>query len=241
MPIDEVELHPYLGIGESISATRMIVGTFPIYSLTNPRTPRKEQLQQQRSDISFFYGSRSSAFWSWYRNHVDATINVEAVESIVSSLEINSIAISDVIKKCSRVNESFEDKDLRISNGAWNSTLGDIIYGSIDKILCTSKGARGAMGWLRDKILEPYGFNIDHVQSTGLHHNILNNIPNSNPQVLPVAQVLNKGERRISIVALPSPGSPVRRLGNFGFVKASHTTDAYLQAYLSESFNWFLT
>ncbi len=33
MPIDELERHPYLNIGESISAKRMIVGTFPIYSL----------------------------------------------------------------------------------------------------------------------------------------------------------------------------------------------------------------
>lgn len=54
MPIDEIEYHPYLQVGEAIQISRMIVGTFPIYSLTNPRKERKNQLQDQRNDLSFF-------------------------------------------------------------------------------------------------------------------------------------------------------------------------------------------
>jgi hypothetical protein len=64
MPINEIEYHPYLQIGEAIPASRMIVGTFPVYSLTNLRTPRKNYLQHQRGDISFFYGSQANCFWN---------------------------------------------------------------------------------------------------------------------------------------------------------------------------------
>ncbi len=240
MPIDELEEHPYFQTGEAIPARRMIVGTFPIYSLTNPRTPRKNQLQQDRGDISFFYGSQANVFWSWYQQFVDATVNIHNAQSILASLQTNEIAISDVIKVCSRVDESFEDQDLRMRKGEWNRSLSVKINSSIDKIICTSKASSGAMGWLRDKILMPAGFVVDQNQTTQLHNQILNAIPGSNTQVIPIAQVLRRGEKKVSIVALPSPGSPERRLVDFGYVKNVHTTATYLQSYLTQTFNWFL-
>jgi hypothetical protein len=238
MPVNELEQHPYIQIGEAIPATRMIVGTFPIYSLTNPRTPRKHQLQQLRGDISFFYGSRANAFWGWYQQYIDATVNTQNAQSILASLQVREIAISDVIKECSRIDESFEDNNLREKD--WNLPLGNVINRSIDKIICTSKADSGAMGWLRDKVLIPAGFVVNQIETAQLHHQILNAIQGSNTQVISIAQVLTRGQKKVSIVALPSPGSPERRLANFGYVNGVHTTTTYLQSYLNRTFNWFL-
>lgn len=238
MPVSELENHPYIEIGEAIAARRMIIGTFPIYSLTNPRTPRKDQLRQERGDISFFYGSRANAFWSWYQRYVDATLDIRDPLSILSSLRRNEIAISDVIRQCERIGESFEDNDLR--GKAWNVALGNQIYRSVDKIICTSKASSGAMGSLKDKVLIPSGFAVDQQESARLHQHILNGIPASNAQVIPIAQVLTRDEKTVSIVSLPSPGSPERRLIDFGYRNGVHITSTYLQAYLTEAFTWFL-
>lgn len=238
MPINETEIHPFLQIGEAIPASRMIVGTFPIYSLTNPRTQRKSSLQQDRNDISFFYGSRSNYFWSWYQQYIDADVNIQNPESIITSLTNKGIAISDVIQECLRIKESFEDNKLQQKQ--WNMQLSKVIESSIDKIICTSKSDSGAMGWLRDKILIPSGFSVNQIASIDLHHEILDNIPDSNHNIKLIAVVLQKGDRRVEIVSLPSPGSPQRRLIDFGYVKTNQTTENYLSNYLLITFNWFL-
>jgi len=238
MPIDEIEYHPYLQVGEAIQSSRMIVGTFPIYSLTNPRTEQKNQLQDQRNDLSFFYGSRSNSLWNWYRRYVDTTVDIQNPVSIIKSLGTEKVAISDVISQCTRVNESFEDNSLR--QIVWNLPLAGLIESQIEKILCTSKSAAGAMGWLRDKILLPSGFILQTNSSEQLHHQILATIPDSNTQIKLIAQVLQKESKQLSIVALPSPGSPERRLSDFGLRKNIHTTTVYLQQYLGTAFNWFL-
>lgn len=238
MPLSESEFHPYLKIGESIMGSRMIVGTFPIYSLTDLRSLYKNQLQQQRGDISFFYGSQANCFWSWYQQYFDTEADIQNPTSIIKSLQEKRIAISDVIKECSRSGESFEDSKLR--NIKWNLNLASVIEERIDKIICTSKSVSGAMGWLVGKILLPAGFHINQQDSIQLHQSILNEIQQSDMLLLPVSQVLEKGTKKISIVALPSPGSPQRRLIDFGYVKNIHTTSNYLQEYLSVTFKWFL-
>lgn len=238
MPVTEQETHPYLQLGENISADKMIIGTFPIYSLTAPRNPRKDQLQQQRNDLSFFYGSRSNYFWSWYQQYIDNQVNIQLPTSIIASLQQQRIAISDVISQCSRNDESFNDSDLKEKQ--WNTGLAAIIEERIEKVICTSKSSAGAMGWLRDNILLPAGFTVDHAQTAALHQQMLNAIPQSNLNVISVAQVLIKANRTVSIVALPSPGSPSRRLQDFGYRKNIHTTAAYLDQYLTQCFNWFI-
>lgn len=237
MPINEIESHPFLELGEAIPTSRMIVGTFPIYSLTKPETEHKIQLQQ-RGDLSFFYGSKRNKLWSWYKEYVDKAVEIESPQSILSSLQNKGIAISDVIMECSRINESFEDSKLK--NVQWNLNLCAIIESRIDKIICTSKSTLGAMGWLRDKILMPEGFTVNQHRSIHLHQYILNTIPDHNSTVRLVAQVLQKGRRSIQIVAIPSPGSPNRRLIDFGYIKGVHTTSVFLNSYLRHAFNWFL-
>lgn len=237
MPIYETERHPYIQAGENIIANKMIIGTFPIYSLTNPRTPRKNQFQEERNDISFFYGSRSNYFWSWYELYIDHRVNIYQPASILASLQEKQIAISDVISQCTRKDDSFKDSDLKEKQ--WNIGLAAIIEDRIEKIVCTSKADTGAMGWLRDRILLPAGFTLEREQSFQLHQCILRLIPQSNLDVKLVAQVLRKGDKLVEILSLPSPGSPSRRLVDFGCRKGIQTTKEYLDLYLTNSFNWF--
>ncbi len=239
MPVHEIEIHPFLQIGESITSNKIIIGTFPIYGLTNPRTHHKDQLRQERGDMSFFYGSRSNCFWSWYQQYIDNSVNIENPLTILASLEINKIAISDVIFQCSRINESFEDSQLR--NIVWNYNLAALIEANIDKVICTSKSVNGAMGWLCNRILIPFGFILNKEESDQLHNVILNSIPNCNTQIKLVTQVLTKGGKKVSIVALPSPGSPYRRLSDFGRLTSIHDSVFYLDSYLQSSFNWFIS
>jgi G:T/U-mismatch repair DNA glycosylase len=235
MPINEQEQHPFLGNGESIQSNKMIVGTFPVFSLTLPITNRKTQLQLQNGDITFFYGSIANHFWSWYLQFIDNTVVVNNVASILTSLTSKRIAISDVIRKCSRINVSSKDNDLRVIE--WNMNLSNKIDKDIFKIICTSKGA---MNWLVGNILIPSGFTIDINESKQLHNQIIGAIPNSNNNVNPVAKVLYRKGKKLNLVSLPSPGSPYRRLDCFGRNNNYQTAEIFLQQYIGITFDWFL-
>jgi hypothetical protein len=237
MPINELEIHPFLEVGESIPGKKMIIGTFPIYALTNPRNPRKDKLMQQKKHLNFFYGSVANYFWQWYIQYIDSNVISLNRENITSSLYDEKIGISDVIIECKRTGESFNDSDLR--NKRWNLNLAQIIEQRIESILVTSKSESGAMGWLIKNILLPSGFLIDSIQSLSLQKMILNQIPQSNPNIKPVAAVLVKEGRYVRIVSLPSPGSPKRQLVNFGYRRDVHSTDQYLNQYLTTAFEWF--
>src|SRR5687767_2984989 len=98
MPRDEIEVHPYLALGQGINnPQRLILGSFPVYECTDPDSPLK---QQRRNDgtMRFFYGSVDSSFWSLYRRHVDQNIVLPPNPGqIINSLQHRSISISDVI------------------------------------------------------------------------------------------------------------------------------------------------
>lgn len=239
MPILEREEHPYLSRGESIKGKRMIVGTFPIYSITNPQTDIKKGMVKERGDRFIFYGSRSSSWWNWYKQYVDEELNIQDVGAIYSSLELNGIAISDVVKSCYRKEYSFQDNDLH--SITWNMELSKRIYSGIEKVVCTSKSDQGAMGWLRARILSPSGFRFSEDKTKELHTEILSKIPDSNKEIRPIANVFEKNSKLISVVAVPSPGSPYRRLNDFGRIPELHKSDYYLTGYLSSVFDWFLS
>lgn len=239
MPIGQNETHPFIARGEAINAHRMIVGTFPIYSITNPRTPTKNAFQLQNGDMSWFYGSNANRLWQWYQTYVDREIILGNPDSIEESLQAYQIAISDVIQQCQRIDYSSNDDDLKAK--VWNTGLAPIIEKRIEKIICTSKSQNGAMGWLVDKILMPTGSVVHPEASTELQANILNSIANANMALAnPIARVLTKRSKRVEIVSLPSPGSPYRALRHFGYDENSHDTDTYLKAYLNSVFVWFL-
>ncbi len=239
MPILEREEHPFLNLGENIKGKRMIVGTFPVYSITYPQTELKKTMLKERGDRPFFYGSRSSSWWNWYQQYVDGNTDIQNVDSIINSLDSNGIAISDVIKYCYRKEYSFQDTDLH--SITWNMDLSKRISSGIEKIICTSKSEQGAMGWLRKEILSRSGFSFSESKTKELHTAILSAIPGSNGEIRPIANVFEKNSRLIRVVAVPSPGSPFRRLNDFGRVPVIHKSDYYLNAYLNSVFDWVLS
>lgn len=234
----EEEFHPFLDIGQGIPGSRMIVGTFPVYALTNPRTPEKEMLIQQHNMSNFFYGSHRSNLWNWYQTHVDGGIDPNDVELIISSLIQNGIAISDVISSAIR-NNGANDNGLNVLQ--WNEGLANIIEDRIEKIICTSKSQNGAMGWLSSNVLIPNGFIYKHEESIILQNQILNQIVGAH-QDFPVliARVFKISDRLVQIIGLPSPGSPYRQLHQFGYNRDNDNNVEYLNQYLSTVFNWFI-
>jgi hypothetical protein len=57
MPIGERETHPYLHQGQIIGATKLILGSFPVYECTDNDNDLKQQNRQNEETVRFFYGS----------------------------------------------------------------------------------------------------------------------------------------------------------------------------------------
>ncbi len=123
---------------------RLIIGTFP----PNPACP------ERNSELPFFYGNVNS-FWSIIKNtglYPDYRFNT--VEEIIKWLNDHDIAVTDVLKSCSRAQGkicSTFDADLIVSNNDLDHRLKEYIerfIGQIEKIYFTSgsesKGSNSA-------------------------------------------------------------------------------------------------
>lgn len=185
--MEKLEHHPFLQIGESITGSRMIVGTFPIRALTQDQELDTSELLTA-GILPFFYGSSSNYFWCWYQQFIDKQIEINDLASILASLLKKEIAISDVVSACERKNKGNNDSDLK--DIVWNLPLSNIIESRIDRILVTSKSTSGAMGWLINYILIPQGFSLDNEASHFLHNQILSKIAESQTGVNLIAKVL---------------------------------------------------
>ena len=63
MPIGEIETHPYLLQGQINGATKLILGSFPVYECTDQDNYLKQQNRLNEGTVRFFYGSnRNSLF-----------------------------------------------------------------------------------------------------------------------------------------------------------------------------------
>lgn len=144
MPIGEDETHPYLVLGAVRQATRLILGSFPVYECTHPENHKKRLLREQRSSIPFFYGSGSSAFWELYAKHVDPNILPPYDPTVLQgNLVQHWTAMSDCIRSCQRIDYGAQDSELR--GRSWNSAgIHQLINGGVRKILCTSLAPRNA-------------------------------------------------------------------------------------------------
>ena len=60
----EEEVHPFIHLGEAIPGNKMVVGTFPVYTLTSPETAHKLAVRHA-NDVHIFYGSHHSQFRSY--------------------------------------------------------------------------------------------------------------------------------------------------------------------------------
>lgn len=239
MPIGEIETHPYLNDGQVPKATRLILGSFPVYECTNPDNFTKQQNRNQEGTIRFFYGSIDSSFWRLYSQYVDNSIVTPPnPEEIITSLSNNKIAITDNIISCQR--HSFSSEDTRLIKKEWNRQgIIDIVNNGIDKILCTSKGV---LSDLTAKIicpkLKPFG-ERNVRESLIFQSEFIDEINGDIDNVLkPIANVFTINNRIVKALAIPSPGSPQRQIKRFGCNEQERLR--YLNDYFAKAFQWFL-
>lgn len=119
MPLNEIEQHPYLDYfidhhngSENVpwdKYTKMIIGSFPIYDITNTVFPNTEY-RSKNTDLAlpFFYGSKSNTFW---KRFCDCFFEIPPLDLegtdlrlalAISALEDNNFILTDVIKKTNR-------------------------------------------------------------------------------------------------------------------------------------------
>lgn len=239
MPIGEIETHPFLELGRIPNATKLILGSFPVYECTDPDNLVKQQTRNNEGTIRFFYGSVDSSFWTLYKTYVGNQLDIPFnSDNILTSLRENKISISDNIISCQRHDMSSEDSKLKGKN--WNRQgLLEILGTTVIKILCTSKGV---LSDLESKIVCP-AFNgiglLNVPMSTDFQSRFIEQIE-GNPDLVmnPIARAYNINNRNVLALAIPSPGSPQRRLKNFGF--NGQNWRQYLETYYSEAFDWFI-
>lgn len=240
-----MEYHPRLDIQNlKLDHSRIILGSFPIWSLTKHSNDKGELVDLDREsaegEFPFFYGSSSNLLWQWYRKHIDPEIELQNVDSIVRSLIKNKIGITDMILSCKRKGKSALDKDLsqRVYNHHFFSypRTGETL-----KILCTSKGVMNDMLLNKSFFLQHDRVTFNLEASLAFQRKFVRKI-NGRYDLLkkPIFTELNiKDGGTIQCLSTPSPGSPYRRLIDFGY-KGDVDLNQYLNKYLTEVFLWLI-
>ncbi len=237
MTNSDYEHHPFLEEGKIEGATKLILGSFPVYACTHAK-PNQEY--DGDCNLMFFYGSRHNDFWDYYSNHIDREVSkLSGKRKIVESLEHHKIAITDIILSCKRKGKSASDKDLfdRVYNC---QILEQLLDSGVIKIICTSKGVLGM---------------LEHVISKGNFKgkvNLVTNMGELPEKVIlealkgsladkskPISMIFHYKNMPIEVIAIPSPGSPYRGLRYFGYDCEGSASD-YLSRYLEQVFKWFV-
>lgn len=238
-----MDVHPVISENtEKIDQFKIILGSFPTWSIcsTNNSLDQSKRNQEriEKGEIQYHYGSKSNLFWSWYKHFVDPTISLKNVISIKSSLSKNDIGITDMILRCERKGKSALDKHLtsRKYNDGFFALPEE---GSTLKILCTSKGVMNDMFLRKQFFTSNEGSYIDEKRQRKLQLKLLSNSKVDLASSNPVCQVVVlSNDAVIECVATPSPGSPYRRLVDFG--RTNEPSKEFLNSYLKSTFNWFL-
>jgi G:T/U-mismatch repair DNA glycosylase len=134
------ETHPFLKLGKVQKSTKLILGSFPVYSITSPDSEDKLRIRKSDGTVQFFYGSCKSSFWALYHLFIDNYLQIPITsEEALKSLLKNEISISDMILECERKGKSALDSDL--SKRVYNiEMMNEYLNSGVTKILCTSKG-----------------------------------------------------------------------------------------------------
>lgn len=235
------EVHPRLNIEHlTIISSRIIIGSFPPLANVNIIDGSKLVLNELKYDnaIPFFFGSKKNQFWNWYKIFFDASIDSNDVQSIKKSLNSNLLGITDLILSCERKGNSGLDKNL--FNKVYNHNFFNYPSAGMKlKLLCTSKGL------MNDMLLNNAFFflhpllKINSQKSQIFQESFLRSI-NAEITILknPICIVIEvEMGGIIECLCLPSPGSPFRKLSDFGLNNES--TKAYLDSYLKGAFSWF--
>ncbi len=237
------EFNPRISISDPVlQQSKIIVGSFPTWSLSNSKKTKinkeKDSARIKNNEMPFFFGSSSNKFWDWYNIYFDGGIIKNDINSIQASLKIKAIGITDLIISCNRKDKSALDKHLtkRIYNHNFFTYPKE---GEKLKILCTSKGL------MNDILLNGMFFKlhpqlkIDLKESNILQERMIEKI-NGNSELIknPFCRSLhNDFGGIIECISIPSPGSPYRRLIDFGC--ESKDLNSFLDNYLKVVFNWF--
>lgn len=238
------EFHPWVNIHTPVlMLPKIILGSFPIWSLTKHELDRNDQSHfvssriKKNGEFPFFYGSTVNRFWSWYQTYIDGDIELLNKDSILSSLKTNQIGITDAILSCTRRGQSALDKDL--SKRFYNHQF--FTYpqpGDITKILCTSKGVMNEMLLNKCFFQHHHRLQLDIAAACQFQNQFVKSIM-GDPQFItkPIfTQIAVQDGGIIQCLALPSPGSPYRRLIDFGLHKVE--AQEYLDHYLKNAFAW---
>ena len=239
MPNKYFEAHQFIDRGENLPGQRMVIGTFPVHSLTFPQTEDKKTTAREKNDVPIFYGSHRNKFWEWYSLYVDQLVEINDSESIWSSLRQKQIAISDVILEISGRNGKLAS-DSGLKGKILNQKLIKRIENPVvTKILCTSKSL--GLDSL-NKILTTNGFKISNQLSHELHNEFLSAIPNAKLNISNlVTRVYAKEGHELSVLCIPSPGgNSYRTLYTFGYDKKVHDNRDYIEHYIMNAFHWFM-
>jgi len=226
-----------------LKESRLIVGSFPTFALTEgdkSQVNEKRELREANGDIPYYYGTSVNQFWNWYQKYVDANIDAKELASIEKSLSERQIGITNVIISAKRKGKSNFDYDLY--NREYRRDFFKIPgKGETLKILCTSKEVLHGMlftpGYLKS---QPELFH-DHDESKLFESSYIQSLNASTPPSKPISKILiTKAGGRIECIAIPSPGSPFRTLRYYGF-NNRFSTKGFLNRYLEQTFEWFLT
>ena len=229
------EIHPFLELGKVPNATKLILGSFPVYSITFPDSEDKKRIRKSEGTVPFFYGSCHSSFWGLYHLYIDCELQIPIKPKLAKkSLKEKMISISDVISSCKRNGKSALDKDL--TKRVYNiEMLNEYLESGVTKILCTSKGV---MEMFHDHVVKKSkNIVFQESESKKWQSQIISELNGDESQIkkLICKQYPFKG-KTIRLISIPSPGSPQRQLKKFGF--AGSDWRDYADKYFEFSFKW---
>ncbi|WP_417858128.1 hypothetical protein [Xanthomarina gelatinilytica] len=215
MPVNELEIHPYL---EDINYQdfkvnhfeNLIIGTFPVYSITDTLTPEEEieehVLNENDAYMSFFYGSKKNSFWRLVThglgeqvNPIDLPLEDRKVAAI-NLLTNQKFLITDAVYKTNRKDEKAEDKYL------WADTNNEYVLKNrtlnfgIEEILKNNKNIKYL--YFTSTALtgkSPFGW-FQQIFQNQLQYNIIQHVDNR-----PISAEVRIGNRTYIAFFLPSP------------------------------------
>lgn len=229
------ETHPFLQLGKVLNANKLILGSFPVFSITLPESEEKLRIRKSEGTVQFFYGSCYSSFWGLYHLNIDNQLRIPiTAEDAIKSLSQNKIAITDMIYKCIRNGRSALDTDL--TKREYNVELiTEYINNGITKVLCTSKGV---MEMFHDQIAKKSKeFVFQEFESNEWQTEIISKLNGNEKQIKKlICRQYGYNGKTIRLISIPSPGSPQRQLRQFGF--AGDDWREYAEKYFEFSFKW---
>lgn len=238
MPIGERETHPYLQQGQINGATKLILGSFPVYECTDQENQLKHQNRENEGTVRFFYGSVGSRLWGLYRDNIDDNIFLPPNPNLILlSLAQRHIAVSDTITSCER--HEFSSADSKLIRRTYNRQgIQTLIQNGVRKIICTFKGVlKDLEGQIISNGNYPFG-QVDNVLGLNFQANFIAGLGGNNNQITnAISKIFLVDNFLVTALAIPSPGSPQRQLAQFGFNGLDWRN--YADSYFSDAFNWF--